>query len=704
MAIEYPDTRIGRLNAYAGDGVWRFHPENGNPIWIWTLKDMKAFLVLAALTTLFAFTQSRAWVIIRLAILHWTKPIRLPDDTMPEPLLSLSQGAAVEQILPLILRASRKIYGCTLGYCRTPTFRQELSVHQPSPTIPSYFGFFALLNISLFIMMGITTPWLLTGGSLEAPLVKSLETKRCVESTGEENELYDLGHIREPDAILQQCMDKLHMGCENQYWLRALVVRKSRTEDCIFPRNICKEGIKPISITHSNITAFEMRINSPLKATIEHRLSCVPVYLDPFILTTAENNTYILIRDIHGNETLEEKLQDLGLFTKKINTPNELHGPFNQSSGYRAAMNRGPYDLKVLPKYYMDGGILPDPSHIHPLLFKNDGRSFLIILRTGSHEFVVPIDDPFFAAHNHILTGPFGNFSSYYADYEATALGCLEQFRYCTPSDGFCTPWGVDGEEAATLLERLKKNDKFSTPLNLFFIYPHLPFMLSVYHYLSFRTTPPTYVPLTQFGLTSDEFVVIHQDTKDQWAAEVETWFTKATLSTVLKVKTAAEFQIFSSRNSSNKEVHRQLAPLCGSILFRSGDYTNLSWIEFCATAGGLVFLCMLSYMLQHRWHHYFILCSRKLMLLCINLICAFGNKLKASRTIMGVRNSISTVWSMLADATTIMARKLYSSQSTMVARRHAQGSENIFMRPISSDDDTDWSLHAPYVDIDNVI
>jgi hypothetical protein len=49
------------------------------------------------------------------------------------------------------------------------------------------------------------------------------------------------------------------------------------------------------------------------------------------------------------------------------------------------------------------------------------------------------VDDPFFAAHNEVKYP--GADPSYFPDYEATALGCLEQFQYCIGISNFCTPW-----------------------------------------------------------------------------------------------------------------------------------------------------------------------------------------------------------------------------------------------------------------------
>ena len=67
---------------------------------------------------------------------------------------------------------------------------------------------------------------------------------------------------------------------------------------------------------------------------------------------------------------------------------------------------------------------------MHPGLRREDGMPFLVAYPADPTDNINKVDDPFFAAHNPADPGHAGVF---FPDYEATALGCPEQFQYCIP-------------------------------------------------------------------------------------------------------------------------------------------------------------------------------------------------------------------------------------------------------------------------------
>jgi len=129
---------------------------------------------------------------------------------------------------------------------------------------------------------------------------------------------------------------------------------------------------------------------------------------------------------------------------------NTLNGPnsfSNKSSGLCNFWGSETYPngITVLPYgrlMYMKTWQYP-PSTIHEALRNQDGQPFLIIHRAGRIQFRRMVNDPFFAAHQ---PGRFPEWS-FCSDYEATALGCSEQFQYCLSNSGVCTPWGTLSEQ-----------------------------------------------------------------------------------------------------------------------------------------------------------------------------------------------------------------------------------------------------------------
>jgi hypothetical protein len=78
------------LHNYVYAGGWNKFSSPAFQRWMWTVKDSKALLILAAVAMRVTFTQNRAWSLLRYLVLLRSKPVRLRDDTNPEPLLHLS--------------------------------------------------------------------------------------------------------------------------------------------------------------------------------------------------------------------------------------------------------------------------------------------------------------------------------------------------------------------------------------------------------------------------------------------------------------------------------------------------------------------------------------------------------------------------------------------------------------------------------------
>ena len=100
-------------------------------------------------------------------------------------------------------------------------------------------------------------------------------------------------------------------------------------------------------------------------------------------------------------------------------------------------------------------------------------------------------------------------------------------------------------------------------------------------------------VPLTR---TRPEAIPrLSWNTQDQWITEVETWFMKAVLDRIPHAKNGARFSLASDEDFRSLPLGSQYS-LCGRVLFRHGNYTNINWIGLWATTSSLLLICIISY------------------------------------------------------------------------------------------------------------
>src|SRR5947207_4764332 len=93
------DSEFNALGRYVYEGVWGKYSEPAFQKWKWTVKDWKALLILACVAMLIAFTQTKAWVLIRYIIILRKYPVRLPQPPKPESFEHLSQGRAIAKAI-----------------------------------------------------------------------------------------------------------------------------------------------------------------------------------------------------------------------------------------------------------------------------------------------------------------------------------------------------------------------------------------------------------------------------------------------------------------------------------------------------------------------------------------------------------------------------------------------------------------------------
>jgi hypothetical protein len=205
-----------------------------------------------------------------------------------------------------------------------------------------------------------------------------------------------------------------------------------------------------------------------------------------------------------------------GTVLETRNGPNAYSGEF--SGNVMAAFGR------PQPVYNLDIYPAPDAEEpneeIDSRLRRDDGHVFIVMFRAGRSLYVQQMDDPFYAAHNKM-------YNYYVPDYEATAIGCVEQFRYCLKDEkSFCTEWGTSLDVFAQFMNLGYRNDSVGTQrlLDVAFIYIWFTDMASVKRYLDLRPgTQALFSKLFRVGETIDM-----PGSNKPCALEVFTWFTTA--------------------------------------------------------------------------------------------------------------------------------------------------------------------------------
>jgi hypothetical protein len=610
---DYLQPSPDELGSYVLKGVWKRYDEQPYQSLKWTLDNVSALLVVACLASLIALAQSQCWSLVRFIIAQCTKSPRLPGDSRPEPLLRLSQSHALTTVIPVLSRWTLRLFDRTRVLFRIQSHRQARSPRTPDdePVESPFFGLASILNISFFLVMQVAVPYWLTEGALGTPIVKSTITDECLKSkqSGHLHEI--LNRETRADEIFHLCRDVLNAGCDSPYHLSEPIITKTRPKTCPFGGDICLDDAVSFEITHWNISASEMGVNSRSELLMNHRLTCAPVSLDPF-LWTYNDGSVIYVPEAPSEGQIYMLFDNVSLTLATTNGPNKFS---NESSGLKMVEKKGSFDLTVLPRFTAGTNYFPDqpPLELNRVLQRNDGQSFLVVYRAGTASYSQMIDDPFFSAHNRFI--PFSDhpdIKSFYADAEATALGCVEQFQYCFPPSGFprpCTEWGARNAQFGGMLTYLAMqytgpykdsvfaaledwNDQFSWSISeMLALFKLVPEKASVYNYLTMRIDFHKMVPLIQRKTLMEENRWI-DDAREQWVLEVETWFMKAWLSGLLSIQDGALYTI-SDFDAGFSDSYLREWKLCGRILFHDKDFTNVNWIGLWATMASLMLLCL---------------------------------------------------------------------------------------------------------------
>ena len=583
--------RIGPVDVihqYVHEGLWQDYSRPAFKSWVWTLRDSHALIVLALFTLLMTLAQRQSWSIIRQVIAGWKGSIRLRDETCSDPLQHLSQLKAMKDLLSLAPHIKRlvceRLSNLFRKSARGASSNQSRHVSEFIVMSP-YFGLFAFINVILFIVGGVVVPWLIYEGWQSAPVVRSKIDDECAVSSFWDNIQAYIFELPKVDAVFQGCLDQL--GCEKNYQLKEPIIKMSRPLECPFGKDICIEGIQPVELSHYNLTAFEAGINIKSRVSVDRRVTCTPVKLLPMMVDVAGGDIRI---------TIQETAEDMWVFTNssiKIETLNGPNRVSRESSGRKMAELMGARDISVLPRLFTSDKISHSPSLMSHNLFREDGESFLIVRRGGPITFDHPVDDPFFSAHQNFT---FEESVRYYSDYEATALGCVEQVQYCLLDVSKCSGWGselqkrkiLNDPEFETILRSEIPKSWINEHIDHIGVSKALVYFFSLHTFLADRfpfgsIRPPL---LRRFG------AIITIESNEQWVFEVEKWFRKAYLNGIFMHQNGAQWNIDPFLERMPLSLRRRHT-LCGRVIFRDKEHTNINFVGLCVCTTTLCLLCL---------------------------------------------------------------------------------------------------------------
>ncbi|KAL9616325.1 MAG: hypothetical protein Q9160_008788 [Pyrenula sp. 1 TL-2023] len=116
-------------------------------------------------------------------------------------------------------------------------------------------------------------------------------------------------------------------------------------------------------------------------------------------------------------------------------------------------------------------------------LQRHDASTFIFFLSANYIMYVEPAEDDWFSAHRpsdpYYRSDYNGSFRGYYSDFPANPLGCTQQWQFCNPASGACTPLDTFGEATTSASTNLfhsgNQNDTFNFWLKeMISLYPSL--------------------------------------------------------------------------------------------------------------------------------------------------------------------------------------------------------------------------------------
>lgn len=586
--------------------LWRNHSLPIRKAWILTVTDAEALALFSFVTTLIAYTQSRAWHLERCIFNRLIAPkIQLPVADQRE---SLSQGAAIRI---LIRHWDRRRSDST----------QLHKIRYESP----WLGFIAIVNILGFVALGIVLPWSLSGG-VEMPLVLSRNMGGCVAQRFP----WDVMPIADENAFLadqtfKQCWrnrSEISRSCSR---LDGLLAERPEIvafhdDACPFQGETCKDNFQTVRLEHSSLSLRDFGVNSQSKISIGHRLTCSPIKTELFLRVPSLHDCKASSLSFINPNISDSLDRGAWIYTMNLMTCNGPNQFSDIHSGKVVAM-----DILAKSKFGTPQpqiGVWPTSKFstpfeapfgnedLHPYLQTAAGKVFVVNYKAGYTIYRDPIDDPLFSAHQAVTRLDWAQFTGENAtvdssgsdepvgfwmpDQEVTAIGCVEQYRVCnwnTPMP--CTSWGSDAENILSdRLNLFSSIDNYYSTSDIDAAIHVLVHGATIRNYLLWRGSKNAFPVSEPVG----GFVGTPLNANELWIEELKAW---------MEISLLNSRYMMMSIMPNNPKTWRQEPPFqwgntteirCNRILFYDGDHTNFDFIQLLVVVCCFFSVCILSF------------------------------------------------------------------------------------------------------------
>jgi hypothetical protein len=205
------------------------------------------------------------------------------------------------------------------------------------PGLSRWFGILAILSIATGWALDVAVPYLLTDGTFGAPIIRTKVHQDCLNVT-ETSAVSSWAHwtIAFPkiDGIFQGCQipKNLDQTCFSDYYFLPPKIEKKRVHYCPFMDKVCQSQVKPFEITHWNVSAEEIGINSPARISFSHRLTCAPAVAEEFQISSLKDPrdsrgpqfSWITSRTPENTSVMERVNATWAVQLESLNGPNSI--------------------------------------------------------------------------------------------------------------------------------------------------------------------------------------------------------------------------------------------------------------------------------------------------------------------------------------------------------------------------------------------
>jgi hypothetical protein len=332
------------LRKIAYTGFWIHH---GQPwhmsLWL-TLGNMEAIIFFIPTIILALIAQERLWIISRWAVnrFHYSAidTLRSANHLDDDPESSDDHDSSDENTP---LRGQQRPKEITFSdafadLCKLLGSKWRKRVVKRS----RWFAFAAFLSLLIPASIGCAIPYYSVWSFFSENLVQSRETESCISSKLSDGVRANRQAQQVTDGSFQACTSPSVAGCDDNYRLNKkpkIDIKPSRY--CLFSSELCLEDIEPLQLTHWDISAFEVGVNSRASVTTSHRLTCTPLRHELLLHDFAPDEIDVWMT-IANSSIIQERGDDarkLSVILTTHNTP--------KYSGRQAALQ--PMDLTVLP-------------------------------------------------------------------------------------------------------------------------------------------------------------------------------------------------------------------------------------------------------------------------------------------------------------------------------------------------------------------